>query len=422
MVPIHPDAARTGLPPEMRLYLKCLVGFSFLGATILLFNYFVLKSTWPHWFPFFSPNARFTDFTIFRDRFRYFHQASFFATEGFPSAGYPFSYPAPAAVVLNLFFAAGKWDSRLLLAFNISIFFFGACWLYLALIRRGISKPHSFLFIGLSGLLGYPILFLINRGNIEGVCWLFTASGVWAFWSKRWYLCGILLGAATALKLFPFILLGLLFSQKRYSAFAVAIGIAILITGSSYFFVGPTYHIASTGIAAGLEAFRTNYALTIHWNEIGFDHSLFAIVKLRVHQDYRSWLQGYLLVAAFTGLVLYWLRVRKLPRINQVLCLVVASVILPPVSYEYTLVHLYLPWAAMVLVSFEAWKKGLILPGLRLAAVLLALVTAIDSYFFWHGIRIGGELKCACLVTLFCIGLFFPWPDEGEQALGLSPA
>lgn len=103
MVPIHPDAARTGLPPEMRLYLKCLVGFSFLGATILLFNYFVLKSTWPHWFPFFSPNARFTDFTIFRDRFRYFHQASFFATEGFPSAGYPFSYPAPAAVVLNLF-------------------------------------------------------------------------------------------------------------------------------------------------------------------------------------------------------------------------------------------------------------------------------------------------------------------------------
>jgi hypothetical protein len=418
----YSDAAQSDMSPEMRLYIKCLVGFSIVGVSVLLFNFFVLKSTWQHWFPFFYPNTRFTDFTIFRDRFRNFHQASFFATEGFASAGYPFSYPAPAAVVFHMFFIAGRWDSRLFFLFNIAIFIIGAYAIYSALIRHEISRCNSFLFTCLSGLLGYPILFLINRGNIEGFCWLFTATGVWAFWTRRWYLCGILLGAATAFKLFPFILLGLLFSQKRYGAFIVAVLTAIFITGASYLYIGPSYHVAVTGIATGLEAFRANYALTIHWEEIGFDHALFAIIKLGVQRDYRPWLQGYLLIASGVGLAFYWFRIRNLPRANQIVCLVVASVILPPVSYEYTLVHLYLPWAALVFLSIEAWKAGLKLAGLRYAIILLALITTIDSYFFWHGVRIGGQLKCFFLIALFCIGLLFPWPDKGDPVPVQYPA
>jgi len=92
-------------------------------------------------------------------------------------------------------------------------------------------------------------------------------------------------------------------------------------------------------------------------SKVGFDHSLVACMKalsLAVLPDelfpqILSLMVGlYMPVAAFAGTILYFDVIRKLPVINQVICLIGCDGSTAPVSYDYTLLHLYVPWTLLV--------------------------------------------------------------------------
>ena len=160
---------------------------------------------------------------------------------------------------------------------------------------------------------------------------------------------------------------------------------------------------------------RTTNMLHFRSWDIGWDHSLFALYKrLTPHlpppETLSPWLTAYLVAAALAGTALYFLRIRHLPVINQVLCLCVASILLPPVSVEYTLMHLYVPWALMVFLVLDGARAGNPpIPGVSAAFVCFAILMSPLSEFIHHAIHYQGQIKCVVLVILMIIALRYPF-------------
>jgi hypothetical protein len=366
---------------------------------------------------------QFTDFTVFRERFRYFHEANFFQL-----AGYPFTYPAPVAIVFDGFFHLGAYALKSFIVFCFVAFMGAGFALGRAMICRGLGKAQTVVFIGLSMLFSYPFWFLVDRANIEMVNWLLVVLGMTSYWKKRWYLAAMFFGVAASFKVFPFVFLGLLLAGRKYWAVVWGIVICAFTTLASIWFIGPTYGIASEGIRQGLGFFRTHFALQV--NAIGFDHSAFAIVKellliFRQHLFsesaaqvlyYLPWLNGYMAVAAATGLILFFWKIRTLPRANQILALTVATVLLPPVSYDYTLVFLYIPWGVLILVSIATKNVGKV-RGLVFGFVCMAFLMAPESFaVVIYSIRIAGQLKAIVLLILFIVSLSCPFEEPASDS------
>ena len=125
----------------------------------------------------------------------------------------------------------------------------------------------------------------------------------------------------------------------------------------------------------------------------------------------------YLVIVSICGVCLYFLKIRKLPIIaNQVLCLSVASILLPPLSFDYTLIHLYIAWGMLALFAQKQWMKERETVGLTSAFICLAILMSPESELILNGIRFGGQIKAVTLGGLMYIGLRYPF-IEGEKAV-----
>jgi hypothetical protein len=125
-------------------------------------------------------------------------------------------------------------------------------------------------------------------------------------------------------------------------------------------------------------------------------------------------------VCAVVGVILYFLRIRTLPRANQILALTVASILLPPVSGDYTLVHRYIPWGVLVLVSISL-NDARKVKGLVLSFVCMAFLMAPESFAVINGIRIAGQLKAIVLLILFVVSLTCPFEESGSESDDMQP-
>ena len=378
---------------------------------------------WPakNWYPLFQWQDRFTDFTLNLENFKYFRQPQFFKL-----ARSPIVYPAPAQLTFECFYLFG---SVALDAYLFSCLFAvcaGAFLLGAAMLRRGLERKSTLAFLVLSAMLSYPMLFMADRGNIEIVNAGLVALGIAAYWNKRWYLAATFFGIAVSFKIFPFVFLGLLLSSRKYLAVLYGIAICALTSIASLWVLGPTFSDAVAGIATGLQYQKTDYVLQIRPLEIGFDHSAFAVIKILTFQGFEGQQQHYLpllkiymAVAALGGILLYFWRIRRLPRANQILTLTVASVLLPPFSGDYTLVHLYIPWAVLVLISIQL-PEGKKVPGLVFCFVCLAFLMAPESYLVFLGLRFAGQVKALVLLMLFLASMTYPFPESEVGVVSYS--
>lgn len=208
---------------------------------------------------------------------------------------------------------------------------------------RDVPTPLGLLAAFVIGLLNYPVLFLLDRGNLEGVILLMLLGVGLAVRAHRWPWAALLIALAGAMKGFPLVFLLLLVAHRKWRwAGASVVGFASLTVLSLATMAGG----ARTNLQAlrgGLSAFGASAA-----SDNGLQHS--------------SSLQGMLSVAA-----------RQLPTLSDLVqyggvlslaVLVVASaacasgrltngettavcaalmVLVPSVSYDYRLAHLLVP-------------------------------------------------------------------------------
>jgi hypothetical protein len=229
-------------------------------------------------------------------------------------------------------------------------------------------------------------------------------------------LAAILFGLTGSLKIYPLVLLALLFQPRYRWAFLTGMATFGLSLLTAFWFVGPTIPIAFRGTINGILGFVSNYAASAH-SELRFDHSFLATIKQFAsnppwnYQDFTTLSHIYVPVVAAGATLLFLLRVNKLPLINRILFVTICMVALPPVSYDYTLVHLCIPFALIVLAGIHADQANVPLPGFKPALACFAVIFTPQLFLFHNDFALNGVLKSAAMIGLLVLLVRYPFPD-----------
>ena len=269
-------------------------------------------------------------------------------------------------------------------------------------------------------LLSYPVLFVLDRGNLEMVVFILLALFFWLYYARgsRW--AWIPLALAIAGKYYWVTLLVLLLSDRNVRqavlAFAGAVASTLLAAAA----------LAATSGYSAVEVLRnTMTTLSARGGglrgalDIQHAHTLWSVVQVlnRLTGYSISSLPhlttGYFAIAALLfALVAYNVLSRDLEPWRKVTVLVAATLVLPFESFDYTLLHLYFPLAVIVCTAVPCRAS-------RATVWLLAvcLAPAAYYYFVFSGFRL--DVGVSVLLYGTCLGalLIVPLVGAGDRRL-----
>ena len=421
------------LPTLLRRYWLAMVALTVLsvlytGAKAMLFH---LK--FPYGIGMLYDDSLWGDMLVFRPGFIHFLTPQFWS-----SFEYPFTYPAPLAVVLGVLFRSAH-PVKIYLLIEATAIGAAAWWFVRQLTVRGISAATAWAFTLSTLAMTWPLLFLIDTANAEGFVIITLALGVYAVLRERWWIGAILIGIAGSMKFFPLILLGLLLTKCRYKEFAAALVVAALLTVASLAILGPTVAEAQHHVNAGFALIQNMYLFTMKPDAAALDHSLWVGVRYAAVFADRSLhpvsaaeqatvlavsLRVYLVATAAAGLALFFAKIRRLPMLNVVLALTICAVLLPPLSLEYTLVHLLLPFALLCAYAIDMGQRGVAVEGLGACFGCFAVIFNIET-FLSNRFVYAAEARTLALLTLLWLVLRhrFAWsalePVASERSASL---
>jgi hypothetical protein len=410
------------IPPALLTFWLCIVAMTLLSIAYTLIATYVLRLDYPYGLPLFADD-RWFDFTIYHDRFQHFRTASFW-----DAYEYPFTYPAPLAVLYALLYLIPHALRYYLVAYAAATV---AAMLMLrrGLVERGVANSIAIVFTLTFFVTNYPLRTLFESANTEGIAAILAACGVYAVLRERCWLGAALIAVAGTLKIFPFILLALLLSKRRYREFAWGVLVAAAVTLASLVAVGPSIAEAQEHIDAGIRYVKYTFIFSVNPAAVTFNHSLFTLVKFAVvglarhlhptvihnHADIvaraareRALLDVtftvYVAAAALFGVAVYFTWIRRLPLLNQVLALTVCALVLPPLSADYTLLHLLFPFALLCQYAVERWRAGVAVRGLTACFVCFAPIFAFQTYITWR-YRFSCEVRTLAMLVLLMLAM-----------------
>ncbi len=412
MSEVGPNPIVKRLPHVLRDYWIAIVVLAVLALTITsatgtLFLY--------------PPEHHFADMKCYEERFLNYGTAVFYDNTGILGIT-PWTLPATVAVLYEAYFSQPYPIAEFLS--TVAVVLCAATAIFIILLRRrGLSTPTAIGF-GLTALLtSYPLWHLIECANMEFFVLMFVSAGIICYMREKNWWAAACFGAATALKLTPVIYFALFLTRRDYRKLAFG----LLVSGGlfllAHWMVGPSLPIALRGTQSALATYNTRLILEVRPNEITFDHSLFGVVKqvyafARVGLGWRklqlvTLYRGYLVAAAMAALMLAF-KIRHLPRLNQVLAVTAGVLLLTPVSWDYRLTHLIVPWALLVLYVLDEERSDQFLVHLLL---LFAVLFTPQNFLLYRipgtygpsvDIGFGGLVKAIGLMLLIATVLRHP--------------
>ena len=332
------------------------------GLAISAYLWVYLNGQLGHGFPYntivFIPRQRFLDFTSFYRPFEHFGTAQFRSGLG--------NYPAPAAYVYLLFFslipghpsaAAVAYDATIAgvacMAVGLIVF---------ALRRNRLVAPVAAALL-LTLLTSYPLMFMADRANVEGAAWVAAILGMWAFARDQRGAAAFLFACAAAIKLAPLVLVFLFLRRRDWRNSMVFVGSFVAVNSLALWYAGPSVGQSLGTIMGGMRHLNHDAVLAYSGVQMGVDHSLFFVVKqaLLVVCYVAGTSRSFFLCMTDIAYYMYmcmWLvaavvlvrRFRRMPMLNCIFAAFIVQLIAPPVSYDYTLLYLYIPWALFLVV------------------------------------------------------------------------
>jgi hypothetical protein len=403
------DSVRMPLPRVLRWFW---IGSVFAFALMALVNYveYLMGIPWDVRVP--IGNDLFGDLLVFAPAFQHPHTGGFFRSTAFSTIAYP-----PLGAILYALTYSFEYPVMLYLG----IF---ALWLGVAiggvrrlLIGHGISPIVAMLFPLTVAVVSFPIEGLVQRGNIELFVWIFAGAGIWAFLRDRDKTAAVLWGLAAAAKLYPVILLVLLIAKLRFKAVVLGLTALVMASALSMAYIGPTMETAlerSFKNVFGYQSIRTS-EWSVH--EFSANHSALLPVRLAasmVGGANMNLTRFYYLCGGVIFLALFFGKVRKMPVTNQVLVVTTFMVIFPPISYFYTLVHLYAPFVMLVFLVIRAERANVRIPGLTGTILLFVPIFAAFMIFtFPRALLFGGMIQEFLLMSVLLCAVQFPFSVEG---------
>ncbi len=171
-----------------------------------------------------------------------------------PGRRFPEQYPPFAQLLFLPFtFLAVRWATVSYLLVSAAVFLV-PLWLMLAPLRRA----YRVIFLGPIAVLTTPFVSFLDRGNDIGIAVGLIAWSIWAWRKERWVLCGVLLAAAIALKVYPATVLVVPLALRRYRfTFLVTASAFVVNLFPVVFFPGSPGRNVRAGLSA-LESFKAS--------------------------------------------------------------------------------------------------------------------------------------------------------------------
>jgi hypothetical protein len=384
-------------------------------------------------FAWFDPG---TDFEMFRLRFLSFRTPHFWDTLGL---GFPyFTYGAPLGVVYWLLYKLPH-GLETYLALSIAALVVWAWYFSGQLAKRGIARTPSFALLLLMLAASLPIRIQLQDGNMEMVLAIVLGLGVMALSRGHWGMGAALIGVAGSMKIYPLLLLGVPLAQRRYKEFAGGLVATALTTVIGLAILGPSVLEAQHHINQGLAYIVERDGLSAVPNGLQFSHSLFAWVKIgvalfdhlrhapantealratmqaRESLQFKAALSVYLPCVAIAGLAAYALRIWRMPFLNQVIALTLCAVLIPPNSFDYTLVQLLIPLGLLIVFAADRWQQGEQPRGLALCLGCFAVIFTTGDYFrakYYFASQVRTLAMLVMLIAVMC----YPLAARDERA------
>lgn len=197
--------------------------------------------------------------------------------------------------------------------------------------------------------LTYPVLFSIDRLNLEIIIFIATYFAVRFFKNRKFILSALCLSVAIAFKAIPAVFLLLYINERKYKEVIISLVVAVIFT------VGPLY-LFPGGVIDNFNRFIPNAAIyketyVIGYSGLAFGHSLWGLVKIISNRFtapndliFSSLYNSYTVISLFLMLliVIYVLKVEKVFW-EKTGILVLSMLLFSPVSADYKLLHMYIP-------------------------------------------------------------------------------
>jgi len=399
-----------GVPLPLAYYFVASVVFWFCCTAAMLFWRQIKHWPYPYRSPL-MPAPLCRDIWWCSEQFAHLHSPQFFTSRGLELYAYPPGTALPFAFFQNV------------LPHFHSIPFLGLTFLGVAalgtafakgLIQLGVERWRAALVTACAFVLMFPFTFVWTTGNIEIVLYLALSSGVLAFLRGRFTVAAVLFGFCASMKFYPFVMLALFLPFRRYKEIAIGAGSFVLSSLAGLWLLCPNLQIAYQELGKSLRANRVAYMESFLIPQSAADHSIWGLIKTlwflhsrRLH--FPSWtVSAYTATMAVIGISLYFGRIRKLPLLNQIVCLYLCLLLMVPESFEYTLVHVSVVWALLVLYMWQRAQNGLRVSHLTPVFVYLAFILSVQNELIYrHGFW--GQAKCIVLLLLLGTALVQPW-------------
>ena len=360
-------------------------------------------------------SGRYSDLYMYDATFAFLHTSEFF------NFSERFAYPAPTAIPYLFFQYFGASRMIVFIGLTLLLAIVAGVLFSKSLVRNGVSKAKAALVTTLCVLTSWPLLFLIQRANVELVLLYFTLGGALAYWTGYPKIAAFLWGLAASMKIYPILLLGMFLNRKQLKDLALGIATFAMSLLLSFLYIGPTIAEAAIGTLHGITGFVGSYAEQARELELSYDHSFLGAIKgvlcLRVFHlqlNFSPITHAYILLAAAARITLYFLRIRHLPSFNQFAIFSAAMIALPPVSYDYTLCHLYPTFGLLALAAARTFRRDCELPGLRTLLACFAILFTSQTYIHFHVYLppLNGMIKALTLLVVLVTLMRHPIADE----------
>jgi hypothetical protein len=404
------DGMLNGIPQDVvlrrirfcRFFLA--VGF-ILGVTFCVFYGVFLGRDYPYSTFLFRPNDRFQDFLgILRmtaDRNPYQYKTVIGVLGHYPveaSNYFPFTH-----LLLYPFTLINEYTSLLI----YSLFVIGfAAFASVKALGDGLSDTigQRCLNVLVFTLMSYPILLTLDRGNIEGIIFIFLSCAAWLYLSGRGKWAAACIGLAASIKGFPILFLIFFVKDRRWKELMIGVAVPVFLTLVALLFL-------ERGVFENLillrEALR-NFGdfLLVGINGITYSVSLFGMgytLWALLHQSLmdaaslKPILANYLVVAGIIGLAtMVYVFVSRLEFWKTWFILVAAVQVLPFPSYDYKLIHTLVPMFLLIRSGKETRWTGAYL------ALLCLIVVPKGFWILFRDVRCGVIVNPLLILTV-CI-------------------
>ncbi|MBF0442344.1 MAG: DUF2029 domain-containing protein [Oligoflexales bacterium] len=211
-------------------------------------------------------------------------------------------------------------------------------------------------------LCSYPLWFTLQRGNLEGMVFIFMGLFFITYFDKKFMWSAFFLACATSMKATPGIFVLLFLSEKRYREAVLFLVFAGTLTLGSLLIMEGTLIANIRRFGRNLQIFNELYAMKGHYD---YGHSLFGMISYFIEmatgtRDFSLFYKLYFLISAPIGLfIAYYLCFIEKDRFRKITLLTAIMLVLPNLSYNYKLLHIIFPLMYYInlppAIRFDKW-------------------------------------------------------------------